>query len=118
MRIRKRVGRAISVIPFFIFAVLAKGFDNQLIELFTISFGIVSCIFSSVIYDLIFYNSNSPCAEYAGSMALQKGFSPRAQNDLYWNPEEFKISEVYALFPNNRTNMPKPDSSGFKFFYE
>ena len=49
-------------------------------------------------------------------MALEYGFSPKAQDGHIWDPEECRVSEVYSFYPDNRLPTPEPYTAGFMFY--
>ncbi len=106
MIIRRRIGGAICLIPYILFLIIE----------FSFILSILGVLFSGKIYDKFLLNSNSTSSLYAGKIALQYGYEPKGQNGIIWNPTEYKISEIYNLYPRNRTNIPVEGTAGFIFY--
>ena len=116
-RIRPRLGRFICVIiPVFTILLLFVLFDIIIFKEITIFCAIVLLPLSGKLYNYFFYDSNTTCALYAGNLALEYGFSPKAQDGHVWDPEECKVSEVYSFYPDNRQPSPEPYTAGFMFY--
>ena len=116
MVIRRRIGGTICLLPYLLLLIIGYWYDNQIVIDISFILLIVSIIFSGKIYDLFLLNSNSTSSLYAGNMALHYGYSPKGQNGKIWNPSEYKISEIYNLYPQNRTNKPVKGTAGFLFY--
>ena len=116
-RIRPRLGRFICVIiPVFTILLLFVLFDIIIFKEIAIFCAIVLLPLSGKLYNYFFYDSNTTCALYAGNLALEYGFSPKAQDGHVWDPEECKVSEVYSFYPDNRLPTPEPYTAGFMFY--
>jgi len=115
-RIRRRLGGAICILPAFIVLLFGTIIDNGFIKSLFFPCLFISIPFGYKLYDLIFYDSNTTCALYAGNLALEYGFSPKAQDGHIWNPDECKVSEVYSFYPDNRRPSPEPYTAGFMFY--
>ena len=116
-RIRHRLGGAICVIvPFSILLISGKLLDLFFLEELAICCAVILLPLAGVLYDIIFYDSNTTCALYAVNLALEYGFSPKAQDGHIWNPDECKVSEVYSFYPENRLPSPEPYTAGFMFY--
>ena len=116
MIIRRRIGGAICLIPYILFLIIGIIFENKIIIDFSFILLILGVLFSGKIYDKFLLNSNSTSSLYAGKIALQYGYEPKGQNGIIWNPTEYKISEIYNLYPRNRTNLPVEGTAGFIFY--
>ena len=88
---------------------------SSIAELFFI-LAILTIPLDGVLYYLIFYDSNSTCAIFAGNLALKHGFSPVAQDGTVWNPREHRVSEIYNFFPDDRLPSPREGTAGFMFY--
>jgi hypothetical protein len=64
--------------------------------------------------------SNNPatphCDINAWNNAVENNLDPRAQNGIYWDGNEVDAADVFALFPDNRNELPPANSSGFAFY--
>ena len=116
MHIRERFGGIVCLIPGLILLLVGRCINSTFVTGLSLLLGFLSIAFSSKIYQLIFYDKNTTCALFAGNLALQYGFSPEAQNGRVWNPENFSVSQIYRLYPANRTKSPKPGTAGFLFY--
>ncbi len=114
--VRERFGMLTSLVPGFFIAEVGKLFNSDTVSRVGIFLMFLGCIFSFKIYEILFVDSNSPCALYAGNLALQFGFSPKAQNGELWNLREHKVSEIYRMYPNDRQRIPREGSAGFMFY--
>lgn len=116
MIIRRRLGGAICLFPYCCILILVQFFNSVFLENISFILLVIGIIFSNKIYDLIFLDGNSPCAFYAGKMAIENGYSPKGQNGIIWNPNQCKISEIYKLYPNSRNSSPQAGTAGFMFY--
>lgn len=116
MVIRRRLGGAICLLPYFIMLINGIIFQKQLVIDLSFLLGFFGILFSERIYNLLLLNSNSTSAFYAGNLALQFGYSPKGQNGLIWNPQKYKISDIYSFYPNNRYKIPVEGTTGFLFY--
>ncbi len=114
--VRRRLGCLVAGIPGFFFVEVGNLLNSDIIFDFGIFLLVLGFFFSFTIYEILFVDSNSPCALYAGNLALQYGFSPKAQNGELWNPRECKVSEVYKMYPNDRLKLPREGTAGFMFY--
>lgn len=116
-RIRRRLGGAICLLPAVLFLLFIRSiFDYRFVDTEFILCLLIIAPFGGKLYDLIFYDSNTTCALYAGNLALEYGFSPKAQDGHIWDPEECRVSEVYSFYPDNRLPTPEPYTAGFMFY--
>ena len=115
-RIRRRLGGAICLLPAFILLFLGIILDSEIIKSLSLPCLFIVIPFGGKLYDLVFYDSNTTCALYAGNLALEYGFSPKAQDGHIWDPEECRVSEVYSFYPDNRLPTPEPYTAGFMFY--
>ena len=90
--------------------------DNGIIKSLYLPCLFILIPFGNKLYDLIFYDSNTTCSLYAGNLALEYGFSPKAQDGHIWDPEECRVSDVYSFYPDNRLPTPEPYTAGFMFY--
>ncbi len=116
MVIRRRLGGAICLVPYIFCLLIGSIFENQFIIDISLLLMIVCIPFSGKFYDLFLLSYNSTSSFYAGKIALQNGFAPKGQNDEIWNPQNYTISEIYQLFPDNRTRVPVQGTAGFLFY--
>ena len=116
MVIRPRLGGAVCLVPFFLVQIIGRILSVQILIDATIVLGIIGIIFSDQIYDFFFLDSNSTSSLYAGNLALQYGYDPKGQNGEIWNPSDYKISEIYNLYPEKRFKLPEEGSAGFLFY--
>ncbi len=114
--IRSRPGGVFAILPGGIFFQLGILFESGTLALVGIILGILGVIFGDKVYELLMLDANSPCALYAGNLALQYGFSPKAQNGKVWNPRNYKVSEVYNMYPDKRQKIPESGTCGFMFY--
>lgn len=116
MRIRSRVGGMFFIFPMLLVCTFGAKFGNEVVAIF----GLIGCIMTFFLanwfYEITFYDSHSTCALYAGKAALENGFDPKAQDGVVWNPDDYKVSEIYQMYPNNRTEKPLPGTAGFVFY--
>lgn len=119
MRIRYRLGGAIvTVLPVILLYSICLNIWPDYKSFFDIAyflFAIIGVLFSKKIYFYVFYNANSTCAIYAGNLALKHGYSPRAEDGTAWNPREYKVSQIYDMYPNKRLLKPEEGTAGFVF---
>ena len=116
-RIRPRLGNAIClIVPFSIILMIGNIFGISFFEGLAIILVVVLFPFQDYLYNYFFYDSNTTCALYAGNLALEYGFSPKAQDGHIWDPEECRVSEVYSFYPDNRLTAPEPYTAGFMFY--
>lgn len=117
IRIRPRLGRVICVaFPVIIIFMIGAIFEISPLKELSVICAIFLFPFQESLYNHFFYDSNTTCALYAGNLALEYGFSPKAQDGHIWNPDECKVSEVYSFYPNNRLPSPEPYTAGFMFY--
>ena len=116
MVIRRRLGGAVSILPAFLVMIVGHILEMQIIIDASFVIMIISVFFSDKIYDLLFLDSNSTSSLYAGNLAIQYGYEPKGQNGEIWNPNDYKISEIYKLYPKKRFKSPEPGSAGFLFY--
>ena len=116
MIIRRRLGGAICLFPYILFLLIGTRLENEMIILFSFSLLFLGVLFSGKIYEIFFLDSNSTSSLYAGKIALQYGYEPKGQNGIIWNSTDYKISEIYNLYPENRTNLPVEGTVGFIIF--
>ena len=116
MRIREKWGYFIVTLPTLSVMCLGGMYHNDLIFSVGCILWIINGIFASRLYNLIFYDANTTCGFYAGKAALENGFDPKAQNGIIWNPNNYKISDIYKMYPNNRTPKPQAGTAGFVFY--
>ena len=106
MRIRYKLGGAIiAVLPAFFLNAICSYIWPTYRSFFDIAYFIILLMgicFSRKIYFYVFYNSNSTCALYAGNQALRFGYSPKAQDGTVWNPNDYKVSQIYDMYPDGR----------------
>ena len=55
------------------------------------------------------------CDIMAWNNALDNNFDPRSQSGENWDGNELDIPEILDLFPENRNNIPPPNTSGYAF---
>ena len=115
MKVRERQSYIFPLLIAALIMLLGKRMNCSLI----ISIGGIICIlpiiFSKQFYLIFFINTNSPCALYAGRLALNKGYDPKGQNRKYWDPGKLKLTEVYDLYKEKRSAYPVFGTSGFVF---
>ncbi len=116
MVIQHRLGGAVSILPAFLVLIIGRMFQIQIIIDASFVVMIIGVIFSGKIYDFFFLDSNSTSSLYAGNLAIQYGYEPKGQNGEIWNPNGYKISEIYKLYPKKRFKSPEPGSAGFLFY--
>lgn len=116
MVIRKRLGASICLLPSILILLIGKISGNQFLTDLSFCIGLLGIVFSEKIYEFVFLDSNSTSSLYAGNLALHFGYSPKDQSGRIWNPADYKISEVYKLYPKNRKEKPCPGSAGFIFY--
>ena len=69
-----------------------------------------------ILFFMMQIRANTTCGFYAGKAALENGFDPKAQNGIIWDPNNYKISDIYKMYPNNRTVKPQAGTAGFVFY--
>src|SRR5574344_1493099 len=115
MCIRERQSYIFPFLLAIIIMLLGKRFNCS----FIISIGAIICIipiiFSKQFYLIFFINKNSTCALYAGKIALDKGYDPKGQNGKYWDPGKLKLTEIYELYKEKRSDYPAFGTTGFVF---
>ena len=116
MVIRRRLGGTVCVLPAFLVMIVGHMLNIQIIINISFIVSIIGSFFSDKIYDLLFLDSNSTSSLYAGNLALQYGYDPKGQNGEIWNPSDYKISEIYKLYPEKRFKLPEEGSAGFLFY--
>jgi len=116
MRIREKWGHFFVTIPTLTIMCLGGIYDNNLLCLVGFILWIINILLASRLYNLIFYDANTTCGFYAGKAALENGFDPKAQNGILWDPNNYKISDIYKMYPNNRTVKPQAGTAGFVFY--
>jgi RHS repeat-associated protein len=55
------------------------------------------------------------CDVMAWNGAADAGYDPRAQNGETWDGNKMTVSEIYGLYPNNRTSTPVDNTAGYEF---
>jgi len=116
MRIRSRHATVIISLCCVPFALIAERTGNRNIIFLTAILIILISFSIDKLYEIFFYNSNSTCAFYAGKIALEYGYNPKAQDGFIWNPNDYKVSDLYRMYPNRRENVPVKGSCGFMFY--
>jgi len=116
MRIREKWGHFFVTLPTLSVLCLGGIYDNNLLCLVGFILWVINILLAPWFYNLIFYDTNTTCGFYAGKVALENGFDPKAQNGIIWNPNNYKISDIYKMYPNNRTPKPEAGTAGFVFY--
>ena len=117
MKVRERESSLFFLIPVMISLLLSRitGWDFFFFLSLVLSFIVI--VFNHQLYLLFFNDSSSTSALYAGNVALQEDYDPVGQDGKYWDPRKLKLSQVFALFPKNRSPHPVPGTCGFVFTY-
>ena len=58
------------------------------------------------------------CDILAWNAALDNGQDPRSQTGTNWNGNELTVAEIYALYPDDRTQAPQDNTAGYSFYFE
>ena len=117
MKIRERESGLVFVAPVAITILLYRITSLDFFFFLSLILSVIFIFFGHTLYLLFFNDSNSTSALFAGNAALEHGYDPVGQNGKYWNPRKLKLSEVFSLYPDSRTSVPRFDTCGFVFTY-
>src|SRR5574344_742650 len=112
---RERQSSLFYILPGIVIIILSKQLYNIVLLIFGIIILFLPAFFIHELYLIFFINKNSTCALYAGKIALDKGYDPKGQNGKYWDPGKLKLTEIYELYKEKRSDYPVFGTTGFVF---